>query len=176
MPTVFTHPAPVLAAGFALGSNVISLRLLIAAFIFSILPDFDVVAFKLGIAYADAWGHRGASHSLIFALGAGVFGFLIAPLLHSSRKAAFFMLFGAVATHILLDAMTSGGLGVAVFWPWDESRYFLPWRPIRVSPIAPAQFFSARGAQVILSELKWVWLPGFSLALVIFLTRKACRK
>ena len=176
MPTVFTHPAPILAAGFALGSSIVSPRLLLAALFFSILPDLDVIAFKLGIPYADAWGHRGATHSLVFALGAGVFGFLCAPLLKSTRKTAFLMLFGAVALHILLDAMTSGGLGVAVFWPWDESRYFLPWRPIRVSPIAPSQFLSGRGAQVLLSELRWVWLPFFSLALVIFLTRKACRK
>lgn len=176
MPTVFTHPAPVLAAGFALGQNVISLRLLLAGLICSILPDLDVVTFKLGIAYADTWGHRGASHSLLFALGAGVFGFLAAPLLKSKRKTAFLLLSGAVAMHILLDAMTSGGLGVAFFWPWDETRYFLPWRPIRVSPLALDKFFSTRGAQVILSELKWVWLPFFSLALVIFLTRKACRR
>jgi len=40
--------------------------------------------------------------------------------------------------------MTKGGLGVAFFSPFDNSRYFLPWRPIRVSPIAIHRFFSAR--------------------------------
>ena len=40
------------------------------------LPDFDVVAFKLGIAYHDAFGHRGFSHSLLFA---AILGALAAP-------------------------------------------------------------------------------------------------
>ena len=62
------------------------------------------------------------------------------------------------ASHPLLDAMTSGGLGVALAWPWSEHRFFAPWRPIRVSPFAP-QFFSARGVATLLSELRWVWLP-----------------
>ena len=35
----------------------------------AMLPDADVVAFKLGIPYGATWGHRGASHSLVFALG-----------------------------------------------------------------------------------------------------------
>jgi inner membrane protein len=32
------------------------------------LPDLDVVTFKLGIPYASPWGHRGISHSLLLAL------------------------------------------------------------------------------------------------------------
>jgi len=66
--------------------------------------------------------------------------------------------FVCAASHPLLDAMTSGGLGVALAWPWSEHRFFAPWRPIRVSPFAP-QFFSARGVATLLSELRWVWLP-----------------
>jgi hypothetical protein len=31
--------------------------------------------------------------------------------------------------------MTDGGLGCALFWPFDTTRYFAPWRPIPVSPI-----------------------------------------
>jgi inner membrane protein len=54
--------------------------------------------------------------------------------------------------------MTTGGLGVAFFSPFSNERYFLPWRPIRVSPLS-AGFFSARGLAVLASELKWVWLP-----------------
>ena len=60
--------------------------------------------------------------------------------------------------HPLLDAMTSGGLGVALLWPWNDQRFFAPWRPILVSPFANG-FFSARGLSTLLSELCWVWLP-----------------
>ncbi len=74
----------------------------------------------------------------------------------TTQAAAF--VFICAASHPLLDAMTSGGLGVALAWPWSEQRFFAPWRPIRVSPFAP-QFFSARGIATLLSELRWVWLP-----------------
>jgi len=75
----------------------------------------------------------------------------------STVQAAVFV-FVCAASHPLLDAMTSGGLGVALAWPWSEQRFFAPWRPIRVSPFAP-QFFSTRGLATLLSELRWVWLP-----------------
>ena len=35
----------------------------------SLLPDADVIGFGLGIRYADEWGHRGATHSLIASIG-----------------------------------------------------------------------------------------------------------
>ena len=50
------------------------------------LPDADVIGFRFGISYADAFGHRGFSHSLAFALLMGCAGFGVAPLfLHGSR-------------------------------------------------------------------------------------------
>src|SRR5687768_9587087 len=35
----------------------------------SLLPDADVIGFALGIPYPHPWGHRGATHSLAFAIG-----------------------------------------------------------------------------------------------------------
>jgi inner membrane protein len=32
-----------------------------------VLPDLDVIGFEFGIRYADFWGHRGYTHSLLFA-------------------------------------------------------------------------------------------------------------
>jgi hypothetical protein len=61
-------------------------------------------------------------------------------------------------SHTLLDAMTSGGLGVAFFSPFSNERYFFPWRPIRVSPIG-VDFFGEAGVAVLRSELIWVWIP-----------------
>jgi inner membrane protein len=31
------------------------------------LPDADVLAFKFGVAYGNMFGHRGFTHSLLFA-------------------------------------------------------------------------------------------------------------
>jgi len=183
MPSVITHAAVPLALWCAADRGRIPPRLLAAGVIAAMLPDADVLAFALHIPYADAFGHRGASHSLLFAcvlaaLAAMLHGFgrgrpwsaphssgsrrpwsavLCQPRLASTVQAAAFV-FVCAASHPLLDAMTSGGLGVALAWPWSEQRFFAPWRPIRVSPFAP-QFFSARGLATLLSELRWVWLP-----------------
>ena len=81
-----------------------------------------------------------------------------ASTLRASRLQAAAFVFICALSHPLLDALTSGGLGVALWWPWSDQRLFAPWRPIRVSPFAN-NFFSARGLQTVLSELRWVWLP-----------------
>lgn len=159
MPTVFTHPAPILALAAGLGGRVIPWRLALAGVVCAVLPDLDVIGFKFGVGYAQALGHRGFSHSLVLALAVGCAGALLAPWLRCRRLTAFLVTAGAVASHILLDAMTNGGPGVAVFWPFNETRFFLPWRPIRVSPLSLRVFFSGRGLAVLHSEALWVWLP-----------------
>jgi inner membrane protein len=35
------------------------------------LPDADVAGFRFGIKYEDMWGHRGMTHSLLFAAALG---------------------------------------------------------------------------------------------------------
>lgn len=165
MPTIFTHAIVPLAAGLALGRKALPPRLVAVGVIAAMAPDFDTVAFKLGIAYADQFGHRGATHSIVFALAQGLLAAIAAPWLHSGRWRAFVFIALCTLSHPLLDALTSGGLGVALLWPASHERFFAPWRPIAVSPIG-ARFFSARGVAVLWSELKWVWLPCAGIALV----------
>lgn len=160
MPTILTHAAIPLAMYVASERGRISPRMLAAGVVAAMLPDTDVIAFALHIPYADAFGHRGASHSLLFALLIAALGVLGAKPLRSDPLQAAAWLFVCTVSHSLLDAMTSGGLGVALAWPWSDARWFAPWRPIRVSPIG-AGFFSARGMETLLSELRWVWLPLF---------------
>jgi inner membrane protein len=158
MPTILTHAIVPIALGLGLGSKTIPPRLLIAGAIAAIIPDADVAAFKFGVAYADAFGHRGASHSLVFACFLGMMAALFHSRLRVKPCTAFWFVAVAAASHPLLDMFTNGGLGVALHWPWSETRYFAPWRPIEVSPFLH-DFFSARGVEVLLSELRWVWLP-----------------
>jgi inner membrane protein len=154
-----THAVIPLAAGLVLGPSRIAKPILIAGIVLAMLPDADVIGFKLGIDYADQFGHRGASHALIVA--AGVAGLLTALFRPENWKMIFAFLFASMASHGLLDAFTSGGLGPALFWPFDDARYFAPVTPIRVSPIGMG-FFSGRGVAVLFSEALWVWLPvGF---------------
>jgi inner membrane protein len=133
----------------------------------SIFPDIDVIGFHFGVPYGAFWGHRGFTHSLFFAVllasAVALLGFRFG-VPNISRAMLWTYLFLATASHGLLDAMTDGGLGVAFFSPFDNRRYFLPWRPIRVSPIGIDRFLTPRGIAVLESEFLWIWIPA---ALVI---------
>jgi len=50
MPTIVTHAAVPLCLGLGLGSRIIPPRLLLAGVAIAMLPDVDVLAFKLGVA------------------------------------------------------------------------------------------------------------------------------
>lgn len=169
MPTVLSHAAVPLALGLGLGRAAVPPRLLAAGLAASVLPDLDVVAFKLGIAYADAFGHRGASHSLLFALLVALLAAAGAPLLRAPRRSAFLFVGASAASHALLDMFTNGGLGVALLWPLSEQRFFALWQVIEVSPIRLRRVFSERGLAVLGSELRWIWLPAGAAGLLLFL-------
>ena len=160
MPTIVTHAAIPLAVGLGLGTGVVSRRLLLAGVLAAILPDADVLAFHLGIPYEHALGHRGFSHALFSAALVGLGAALAAPWLKSGRLLAFLFVAACMASHGLLDMLTDGGKGVALFWPFSEQRFFFPWHGIAVSPLKLDRILSGRGIDVALSELRWVWLPA----------------
>jgi inner membrane protein len=132
----------------------------------SLLPDVDVIGFGLGVRYEDEWGHRGATHSLAFSIALSLTIGLAAWLATRSRRSAarIAVLASAVlVSHALLDTMTDGGLGCALLWPFDLTRYFAPWNPIPVAPIG-LDFLSVYGFGVALIELI-LFAPIFSFAL-----------
>jgi inner membrane protein len=131
----------------------------------SLLPDIDVVGFALGVEYGDPWGHRGATHSLTFAIAVGAALGLAAPWFRMRRVRTFAAASLVLVSHGLLDTLTDGGLGCALLWPFDLTRYFAPWRPIPVAPIG-LDFVSASGLAVALTELV-VFAPLIVLALRI---------
>ncbi len=174
MASLFTH---VVAAG-ALGQAAAperrsDRRFWYMAALVSVLPDADVIGFKLGVRYGDLWGHRGMTHSLLFAAILGLAAaarFKPAWKGEGRRLALVFTLI--TASHGLLDALTNGGLGMTFFAPFNRSRYFLPWRPILVSPIGAANFFNEYGRRVILSEIRWVWLPALAIGALLRLLKR----
>src|SRR5881396_1611409 len=129
----------------------------------SILPDADVIGFAFGIEYGDLLGHRGLSHSLMFAglwsLLVVLWEYRVVQRYSGHWWAMLGLFFLATASHGVLDAMTNGGLGVALFSPFDTTRFFFPWRPISVSPVGVGRFFSGQGAAIMASEIEYVWLP-----------------
>src|SRR5258707_13351196 len=156
MPSVFSHAAASIGIGACFYRPGVPSRVWVAGALCSVIPDLDVIGFRFGIRYSDFWGHRGFTHSLLFAaLLAGAALILGFPggVPNLSRLSLWAYLFLATASHGALDAMTDGGLGVAFFAPFENSRYFFPWTPIRVSPIGIGNFFSSRGLAVVRSEL-----------------------
>ncbi len=159
MATIFAHDLVPIAVRAGVGPGHISNRLLVVAALATVIPDLDVAAFFYGIPYGDAFGHRGFTHSIAFAAMAGLTTSLFATLLNSSRVISFWLVFVSMVSHPFLDAFTNGGYGVAFFWPLSDTRYFMPWQPIMVSPIGIRGFFEARSLQVLLSEFFWIVLP-----------------
>lgn len=123
----------------------------------SLLPDADAVGFALGVAYEDPWGHRGATHSLVFALAIALAAAFLARLWGRAPLWAGAVAGGLVLSHPLLDMLTDGGLGCGLFWPFSYQRFFWPWRPLPVAPIG-RDFFTAQGLPIALTEL-WVFAP-----------------
>lgn len=165
MASIITHGivGATMSAAYTFTVEPMPRRFWILAVALAILPDADAIGFLLGVPYGSLFGHRGFTHSLLFALLAGLattrFAFPATPIFSWQwwRLVFFFLL--VTASHPTLDAMTTGGLGVAWFSPFALDRSFFPVRPIRVSPIGVKAFFSVWGLRVILSEMVWVWLP-----------------
>ena len=149
MPSVISHAVVSMAAGATFAPREVPNHFWSLSLVCSMIPDVDSIAFFFGIPYSHVFGHRGFFHSPFF-------GFFLSLILVSvffrgierfSRQWFFYFifLFLVSASHGLLDAFTNGGLGVALLFPFDMTRYFFPWRPIVVSPVGVASFFSRWG-------------------------------
>ena len=75
-------------------------------------------------------------------------------------------------SHLILDAMTDGGLGVAFFSPLGNKRYFFPWRPIVASPLSIKYFFSSAGWTVLKSEFLYIIFPSTVYMALLNFTKK----
>lgn len=147
MPTIISHPAVVL---WRRAFGEISKRATFAGVLLTILPDGDTAGFYYGIPYRSMFGHRGFTHSIVFAL---ITSSLAYAYLRGGAR-VFSFLFVCAMSHPLLDMLTNGGRGIGLLAPFSNHRFFFPWRPIQVSPIAESVPW-----KVFASELMWIWLP-----------------
>jgi inner membrane protein len=118
----------------------------------SLLPDADVFGFRFGVHYEDPWGHRGATHSFVFALSAAFVALAVAKVARLPALRTALITLVVVSSHSLLDTLTDGGLGCALLWPFSDERFFAPWTPLPVAPIGRA-FLSGEGLRVAAVEL-----------------------
>jgi inner membrane protein len=163
MPSAFTHLFVSGVFGKTYSAERMPMRFWVLAAFCSVLPDIDIIGFYFGIRYNDMLGHRGFAHSLTFALLVSILVVVLAfPHLSRFSKKWWGMLaffFFVTASHGLLDSMTDKGMGVGFFIPFDNARYFMPWRPIFASPMKISRFFSRTGLEVLFEEIIWIWVP-----------------
>jgi inner membrane protein len=163
MASAFSHAFVAVAAGKMLPHGPMPAKFWWLSIACSVLPDADVLGYFIGVPYGHPLGHRGLTHSFSFALVLSLvvvtvcFGNL--PARPPRRWLLTMHFFFVTASHGVLDAMTNGGLGIAFFAPFDDTRYFLPWRPVNVSPLEPHLFFTRYGLRVMISEFVWIWVP-----------------
>jgi inner membrane protein len=180
MASAFAHVVVAYALGKSLNSQFHTSRFWWFTVACCLLPDADVLGLVLGIPYEHVLGHRGFTHSIVFAMLVG----LVVPRLASSTisywtpsywmSALYFSL--VTMSHGFLDSLTDGGLGIAFFAPFDSARYFFPFRPLSVSPIGVTQFFSEWGIRVLVSELVWIGIPVALWLVVLRVTRRTGAK
>ena len=178
MPTVFSHAAVgFVAAKVAAEATAPNTRIMAAAMALAALPDADALFINV-IPYNSPLGHRGLTHSLAFA---ALVGLLMSTLFSKAgwaknrsfwSMAVFFAL--VTASHGFFDAMTDGGLGIAFFAPFNNARYFLPWRPIPVAPLSLEGLMTSRGLRVIGWETGLFWT--FTFGALIWDKRTILRK
>jgi len=139
----------------------------------SALPDADAL-FTGVIPYNHPFGHRGFTHSIFFAVVIGaIAAFSISRFGWAGDRSIWplaLLFFAVIALHGFFDAMTDGGLGVAFFAPFSNSRYFLPWRPIPVAPLSFGGLMTQRGMRVVRYELSLFWF--FPLAAFVWDRRR----
>ena len=175
MASALSHAVAALAIGACMPLSAAPKRTLMMGVACAVVPDLDVIGFHFGVKYGDFMGHRGFTHSILFAgLLATAALTVVSPRVIPpvSRFYLWVYFFLAGVSHGVLDAMTNGGLGVAFFAPFNNRRYFLPWRPIQVSPIGVGRFLSDRGLIVLKSEFIWIWLPAALLMLAAWALRR----
>jgi inner membrane protein len=170
MASAFTHAVAGLAIGTAFRRPEQSRRFWLLGVAGAVIPDLDGIGFWLGVPYDSVFGHRGFTHSLVFAaLFASVAMLAFDEGVAGTRRRVWLYLFLATASHGMLDALTAGGGGIAFFAPIVNERFLFPWQPILISPMNPRKFFSARGAAIIINEIGWVWIPSGLFAVAMML-------
>src|SRR5262249_61635881 len=134
MASAFSHAIVALTMGKACQNRQIDWRALLLGVACSILPDVDVIGFRYGIQYGDVWGHRGLTHSLLFAV---LLSAVLAVAWYRKRPKAAMAgvggyLFLCTASHGGLYSVVSGGVWGAGFSHFCTTMVFFRFLPFAV--------------------------------------------
>ncbi len=171
MATIYTHAVVGLGLGRLYAARPMPWAYWGLTALLPIVPDLDVFS---EYAYGSSLGHRGISHSLLFALLLSVVVTAVTFRWFRTKWWSLLILFFAIiASHGLLDAMTRGGENIPFFWPFG-GRYG-NWGPLIVSDIA-FDLPDPTRSRAIRAELLWVWLPMAVAVAVAMLCRHWTRR
>jgi len=154
MATIYTHAFVGLGLGRLYAVRPMPWAYWCLTALLPIVPDFDVFSTA---AYGAPLGHRGITHSLVFAL--------LLSVLAAGATCRYFrtrwwslagLFFAAIASHALLDALTRGSMGIPFFWPLEVRHG--NWGLIPVSDLS-FELPDPRHSRALRAELLWVWLP-----------------
>jgi inner membrane protein len=153
MCTIYTHGVVGLGIGTLYARSKMPVSFWLLAALLPMLPDVDSL---WDAPYGSMLGHRGFTHSLLFAL---VVSLAAAALPRHRLNYVPLVIFFFIITgsHGILDAFTDGGFGIPLLWPFSSHR-FGPRGPIHVSDIA-FEIPNWRTSRTVRTELLYVWVP-----------------
>jgi inner membrane protein len=173
MASAFGHITAALSGGYVFFPERVRWSNGVAAAFCSIVPDLDVIPLFFGVPYRSIYGHRGWSHSILFALIFGAcMGYWLSQKTPTMRRQLMGWMILATLSHPFLDMLTAGGLGVALFFPFNNQRFFFPLQPILASPLGAGGFQAKWGLSVLLSEFYWIDLPCLCLIACSYTVRR----
>jgi inner membrane protein len=178
VPSTLSHAALAIAAGTVFSSRPKPRYFWPVSIACAIIADIDLVLFLCGVLYDHFFGHRGFFHSIFFGLLVGIVATKYVSSFQQEPPGAWIrylaLFFLLSVSHGFLDALSNGSVGVALFSPFDPTRYFFPWQPI--SMVRAKVFLTTWSFAAIRSELFWVWIPCFFVVGFTILVRTVGRK
>jgi inner membrane protein len=149
MATFITHPLFGAGAAYAVGqSRQQTRKFVVLSALCQWLPDIDVLSYVVALPEQQPLGHRGMMHSLVFAsliaLAVLRYGYRELRVASPGWWTMYAWFFVLTALHGVFDAMVADSLGVAFFWPFDSTRYHLPWQPFFDVPITAAELLGGQ--------------------------------
>jgi inner membrane protein len=173
MPTIFGHAVAGLTIAAAFKGDRLPRRTWIVATACAVAPDADWFVSLLPLARGHALNHRGAAHSLFAALVLATLALVVAYRPLQRRFRLWLCLAAAAVSHGLLDACTCGGVGVALFMPFSDTRWACVFQPVHVSPLplnpSAVELFVAQ----LWTEAVWIGLPALLIVGWTRLVRRA---
>ncbi|HJU68994.1 MAG TPA: metal-dependent hydrolase [Gemmatimonadaceae bacterium] len=178
MPSIVAHAVAGIAVASAVAPRAATRRVWIAAALCAALPDIDALGRPFGnLGYETAFGgHRGITHSLLFAiiLGAVVSWLLVrgADSRHPHIR-LWIALALATASHGVFDMLSVIGDGVAFWAPLTWTHYEFAWQPL--GDLGPGPRGPARVIALVGNELVWVGLPAGIVMMISWRARSTSR-